>query len=100
VNFSGKEKSAQYCKNTRVKLNGKITYRTYYPVPVAAAETRRAASLPEFNLVSNAGLRDDSFSFRAFIALAGFEVLELFGAAARPLDYDAVGLIFPAEAEG
>src|ERR1700720_2848246 len=48
---------------------------------------------------SKAGLWDDSLSFCAFVTLAGFEILELLDAAVRPLDYDPVGLVFPAKAE-
>src|SRR5713101_3972869 len=70
-------------------------------------ETRHAASLPIMFAVprnylvsgSKAGLWGDSPSFYALVALAGFEILELLGAAVRPLDHDAVGLVFLAEAE-
>ncbi len=48
---------------------------------------------------SKAGLGDDSLSFCALVALASFEILELLDAAVRPLDRDAVGLVFLAEAE-
>src|SRR5437660_4526540 len=97
MNFNESGKFVQYCKNTRIKINGKNNLACLQPrVCRRCGDAARRVSIR----VSKAGLGEDSLSLNKVIALAGFEVLELLSAAVRPLNHDAIRPIVFAEAEG